>query len=189
MVKFTHLHVHSHFSFLDGMSKIPDLIKKAKKCGMYAMALTYHGNMYGIKEFLDESNKANEKINDEIKSLQKTLDSKQEDDKPITPERETQIQDRINELKSQIFKPIVGIEAYCAHKSRFEKDGRGWHLILLAKNKQGYKNLCKLSSLAFTEGFYYTSRLDHDLLEKYHEGIICSSACLGGEIPQKGMSL
>jgi DNA polymerase-3 subunit alpha len=185
MVKFTHLHVHSHFSFLDGMSKIPDLIKKAKKCGMYAMALTDHGNMYGIKEFLDESNKANEKTNDEIKALQKTLDSKQEDDQPITPERENQIQDRINELKSQIFKPIVGIEAYCAHKSRFEKDGRGWHLILLAKNKQGYKNLCKLSSYAFTEGFYYTSRLDHDLLEKYHEGVIACSACLGGEIPQK----
>ena len=152
---------------------------------MYAMALTDHGNMYGIKEFLDESNKANEKINDEIKALQKTLDSKQDDGQPLSPEKASEIQAEIESLKKQYFKPIVGIEAYCAHKSRFEKDGRGWHLILLAKNKQGYKNLCKLSSLAFTEGFYYTSRLDHDLLEKYHEGVIACSACLGGEIPQK----
>ncbi|MBR5027974.1 MAG: PHP domain-containing protein, partial [Bacteroidales bacterium] len=198
MVQFTHLHVHSHFSFLDGMSKIPDLIAKAKKCGMYAMALTDHGNMYGIKEFVDSSKKANEGIENQIKELKAKIepnknkkDDKNQNVEPLpepTPEEKAQYQAEIDELKKQIFKPILGIEAYCAHKSRFEKDTRGWHLILLAKNKEGYKNLCKLSSLAFTEGFYYNARVDHELLEKYHEGIICSSACLGGEIPRKIMA-
>ncbi len=188
MVQFTHLHVHSHFSFLDGMSKIPDLIAKAKKCGMYSMALTDHGNMYGIKEFLDESNKTNEKVNNEIKDLHKILETNQENGEPLSPERANEISDKVSNLKKLIFKPIVGIEAYCAHKSRFEKDTRGWHLILLAKNKKGYQNLCKLSSLAFTEGYYYNARIDHELIEKYHEGIIASSACLGGEIPRKIMA-
>ncbi len=181
MVKFTHLHVHSHFSFLDGMSKIPDLIDKAKRCGMYAMALTDHGNMFGIKEFLDYANGQNKALKEKIEGLTKYLAE--------TPdEKKAEIQKEIDNLNSQFFKPIVGTEAYCAHGSRFDKNSRGWHLILLAKNKQGYKNLCKLSSLAFTEGFYRTAQLDHELLEQYHEGIICSSACLGGEIPQKIMA-
>ena len=91
------------------------------------------------------------------------------------------------------FKPIVGIEAYCAHENLDEeilpghKRHRGWHLILLAKNQQGYHNLCKLSSLAFTDGYYFNARIDHKMLEQYHEGLICCSACLGGEIPQKIM--
>ena len=193
MVQFTHLHVHSHFSFLDGMSKIPDLIAKAKKCGMLSMALTDHGNMYGIKEFVDASNNTNEELNKEIKKLTEKIDPKDknkegEEATRLSSEEIAETQAKIAELKSQLFKPILGIEAYCAHKSRFEKDTRGWHLILLAKNKQGYKNLCKLSSLAFTEGFYYNARVDHELLEKYHDGIICSSACLGGEIPRKIMA-
>ena len=181
MVKFTHLHVHSHFSFLDGMSKIPDLIKKAKKNGMYAMALTDHGNMYGIKEFLDCANAENKALKEKISELTNSLANAADDKK-------AEIQAEIDTLGGQFFKPIAGIEAYCAHKSRFDKNSRGWHLILLAKNKQGYKNLCKLSSKAFTEGFYYTAQLDHELLEQYHEGIICSSACLGGEIPRKIMA-
>ena len=181
MVKFTHLHVHSHFSFLDGMSKIPDLIDKAKRCGMYAMALTDHGNMFGIKEFLDYANGQNKALKEKIGELTKSLAE-------APDEKKAEIQTEIDNLKGQFFKPIVGTEAYCAHGSRFDKNSRGWHLILLAKNKQGYKNLCKLSSLAFTEGFYRTAQLDHELLERYHEGIICSSACLGGEIPQKIMA-
>ena len=155
---FTHLHVHSHYSILDGMSKVPDLVDKCLKNGMYSMALTDHGNMFGIKEFADYVNKVNSQLS--------TQDS-------------------------QLFKPIYGIETYCAPVSIDKRDGRqdrGWHLILLAKNKQGYHSLCKLSSIAYTEGFYYNPRIDHSLLEKYHEGLICCSACLGGELPQKIMN-
>ena len=182
MPQFTHLHVHSHFSILDGMSKIPDLIAKCKKNGMYAMALTDHGNMYGIKELVDCANKENGKLKDKIKEQKAVLDNAGASD-----EERREAQAQIDVLEGQKFKPIIGTEAYCAHESRHIKDGRGWHLILLAKNKQGYKNLCKLSSIAFTEGYYYTARIDHELLERYHEGIICASACLGGEIPQKIM--
>ena len=152
-VEFTHLHVHSHFSILDGMSKIPELVDKCLRNGMHAMALTDHGNMFGIKELADYADKINK-------------------DGPV-------------------FKPIFGTEAYCAPVSIDKRDGRndrGWHLILLAKNKTGYKNLCKLSSIAYTEGFYYNPRIDHSLLEKYHEGLIACSACLGGEVPQKIMN-
>ncbi len=152
-IQFTHLHVHSHFSILDGMSKIPDLVDKCLKNGMHAMALTDHGNMFGIKELADYADKVNK--------------------------------DGAN------FKPIFGTEAYCAPVSIDKREGRndrGWHLILLAKNKTGYKNLCKLASIAYTDGFYYNPRIDHALLEKYHEGIIATSACLGGEVPQKIMN-
>ena len=152
---FTHLHVHSHYSILDGMSKIPDLVDKCIKNGMYSIALTDHGNMFGIKEFADYVKKVNSQL---------------------------------SASNSQLFKPIYGIETYCAPVSIDKRDGRqdrGWHLILLAKNKQGYHSLCKLSSIAYTDGFYYNPRIDHSLLEKYHEGLICCSACLGGELPQK----
>jgi len=185
-IKFTHIHVHSHFSILDGMSKIPDLVDKCKRCGMYAMALTDHGNMFGIKELSDYSNKVNGKIKDKIKEKEATLDkgdSTEEDKKVASAE--------IEKLKGQFFKPIFGTEAYCAPVDIAKRDGRqdrGWHLILLAKNKTGYKNLCKLASIAYTDGFYYNPRIDHSLIEKYHEGLICSSACLGGEVPQKIMN-
>ncbi len=145
MPNFTHLHVHTQYSILDGASNIPKLIAKTKEFGMNALAITDHGNMFGVKEFYDEA------------------------------------------LKQKI-KPILGIEAYVARNSRFNKktkeDRYGEHLIILAKNLTGYKNLVKLSSLAFIEGFYYKPRIDKELLEKYHEGLIVSSACLGGEVPQ-----
>ena len=183
-LKFTHLHVHSHYSMLDGMAKIPDLIQKCMKNGMTAMALTDHGNMYGIKEFSDCAGKINGEPKKKVKECEEALEKETDESK------KAQLREDLEKAKAKAeayvpFKPILGIEAYCAHKSRFEKDGRGWHLILLAKNKKGYQNLCKLSSLAFTEGFYGTARIDHELLEKYHEGIICSSACLGGEIARK----
>lgn len=165
---------------LDGMSQIPDLVKKCKQNGMYAMALTDHGNMFGIKEFLDIVKKENGKVKTAIKQQEAIAN-----DAEAQPEARQQAMEQIAALKQTIFKPIVGTEAYCAHQSRTIKDGRGWHLILLAKNQQGYHNLCKISSYAYTEGFYYTSRMDHELLERYHEGIICCSACLGGEVPQK----
>ncbi|MBR4772867.1 MAG: DNA polymerase III subunit alpha [Bacteroidales bacterium] len=167
MAQFTHLHVHSHYSMLDGMSKIPDLVDKARRDGMYALALTDHGNMFGIKDFLDTVSKVNK--------------SRAEGE--------------------PAFKPIVGTEAYCARRSLHDKDknlkeinpetGRdrivdssGYHLILLAKNLQGYHSLCKLASIAYTEGFYNRPRIDHEVLKQYHEGLIVCSACLGGEIPQ-----
>ena len=143
---------------------------------MNAIALTDHGNMYGIKELLDYCNQVNKKRKEQAEA----------DGVEYVP-----------------FKPIVGTEAYCARRGRHSKtseeayngegrkyviDRSGWHLILLAKNKKGYKNLCKIVSYSFMEDAYnYTPRIDKELLEQYHEGIICSSACLGGELPQKIM--
>ena len=196
MVNFTHLHVHSHYSVLDGMSKVPDLVNKAMKTGMYALALTDHGNMYGIKDFVDTVKGVNGKTKDKIKEQEKIL--AKED---ATEEEKSNATQKIEELKKQIFKPIIGIEAYCARRGLKLKDkdyreaspetgkmkivdNSGYHLILLAKNKKGYQNLCKLSSIAFIDGYYGSARIDKEVLEKYHEGIIASSACLGGEIPQ-----
>nr|MCR5014530.1 DNA polymerase III subunit alpha [Bacteroidales bacterium] len=180
---FTHLHVHSHYSILDGMSKVPDLVDKCLKNGMYSIALTDHGNMFGIKELADYASKVNGKVKDKIKEKEEVL--KKED---ATEEERQQAQSDIEKLKGQFFKPIYGIETYCAPVSIDKRDGRqdrGWHLILLAKNKAGYHSLCKLSSIAYTDGFYFNPRIDHKLLQQYHEGLICCSACLGGELPQK----
>ncbi len=196
MMNFTHLHVHSHYSMLDGMSKIPDLIKKAKKNGMYAMALTDHGNMYGIKDFVDTVAKENGKVKDKIKEQEAILKND-----GATPEEKQEAEYQIEQLKGQIFKPIIGTEAYCARRTLYDKDkdvkeinpetGRerivdssGYHLILLAKNYKGYHNLCKLASIAYTDGYYSRPRIDHNVLEQYSEGLIVCSACIGGEIPQ-----
>ncbi|MBP5135345.1 MAG: DNA polymerase III subunit alpha [Paludibacteraceae bacterium] len=189
MMNFTHLHVHSHYSILDGMSKVPDLIDKCMRTGMRAMALTDHGNMYGIKEFLDYADKVNGAPKKKVKECKEELEKETDETKRAELEKKLQeLQEKSDNFVP--FKPIVGIEAYCAHKSRFKEQdhSRGWHLILLAKNKTGYHNLCKLSSYAFIEGLYRNPRIDHELLEKYHEGVICSSACLGGEVPQKIMN-
>ncbi len=197
---FTHLHVHSHYSILDGMSKVPDLVNKAVGYGMPAIALTDHGNMYGIKEFLDYVKAVNGKPKAKLKDAKAALE------KETDPRRKEMLAVEVEQLKAKVdaytpFKPIVGVEAYCARRTRFDKDkdvkyidieGRerildssGWHLILLAKNKTGYYNLCRIVSLSFLEGFYNRPRIDKQLLEQYHEGLICCSACLGGEVPQK----
>ncbi|MBR1850271.1 MAG: DNA polymerase III subunit alpha [Bacteroidales bacterium] len=198
MTQFTHLHVHSHYSMLDGMSKIPDLVKKAKKNGMYAMALTDHGNMFGIKDFLDTVKKENGKVKDKIKEVQAKLELVADGSDPA---KQAELEEELSTLKGQIFKPIVGTEAYCARRTLHDKDknfrevnpetGReritdrsGWHLILLAKNLQGYHSLCKLASIAYTEGFYDRPRIDHEVLERYKDGLIVCSACIGGELPQ-----
>ncbi|MEA3444594.1 MAG: DNA polymerase III subunit alpha [Bacteroidota bacterium] len=145
MNDFVHLHVHTQYSILDGASNIPKIIAKAKGNEMKALAITDHGNMFGVKVFHKEA-------------------------------------------KKQGIKPILGCEVYVARNSRFEKteksDRSGHHLILLAKNLEGYKNLVKLISFSWIEGYYYKPRIDKELLRKYHEGIIASSACLGGEVPQ-----
>lgn len=195
-MNFTHLHVHSHYSMLDGMSKIPDLIKRAKKHGMYAMALTDHGNMFGIKDLVDACNKENGKVKELIKEQEAVL----KNDSAGVEERQ-EAERQIEVLKKQFFKPIIGTEAYCARRTLYDMDknvketnpetGRdrivdssGYHLILLAKNKQGYRSLCKLASLAYTDGFYNRPRIDRNVLEQYRDGLIVCSACLGGEIPQ-----
>ena len=152
MIPFVHLHVHSQYSILDGQAPVKTLVDKAIADGMRGMAITDHGNMFGIKEFHDYVNKLNKKRG-----------------------------------ADEQFKPIFGCEVYVANQSRhdrFDKRDNGNHLILLAKNLKGYKNLIKIVSHAWTEGMYYHPRTDHSELEKYHEGIICSSACLGGEVPQ-----
>lgn len=143
MPDFVHLHVHTQYSILDGAAAVKPLLKRAKALGMSALAITDHGNMYGVKNFHDTAAELG-------------------------------------------IKPILGCEVYVV-KNRFEKDKdekAGDHLILLAKNLEGYHNLCKMVSYSFTEGFYYKPRVDKQLLQDYHEGLICCSACLGGELPQ-----
>lgn len=148
-MQFTHFHVHSQYSILDGAASIPGLIEKAKADGQTALALTDHGNMFGIKLFYDT-------------------------------------------CRQKGIKPILGCEAYVARVSLYNKekpiDRSGEHLIILAKNLTGYLNLVKLCSTAFCDGFYYRPRIDKTQLEKHHEGLIISSACLGGEIDQKIMA-
>ncbi len=184
MDSFVHLHVHSHYSVLDGMSSIPGLVDKAAKSGMHALALTDHGNMYGIKEFFNYTKKKNGKIKEKISSLNKQLAKE-----GISEEDKVEILSQIEENKHKIFKPIFGCEAYVAKRGLLSKDGSedrsGYHLVILAKNKKGYHNLCKLVSTSWIDGMYYRPRIDHELLEKYSEGLIVSSACLGGEIHKK----
>ena len=156
-MKFTHLHVHSNYSRFDGLAKYRDIVDKCIATGMNAVAITDHGNMCGIKELFDYCKLINE---------ERSLDG-------IKP-----------------FIPIAGVEAYCARRGRHSMsdavDRGGWHVILLAKNKTGYQNLCRLVSASNQEdAFFVVPRIDHELLEQYHEGIICCSACIGGELPQK----
>ncbi len=183
MSDFTHLHVHTQYSTLDGASQIPALVDKAMADGMRAVAITDHGNMFGVKEFVNYIGKKNGKINDEIKALQKELKNPE-----ITEEQGTEIKAKIESAQKKLFKPIIGCEAYMAPGSRTEKmktdKPSRYHLILLAKNKTGYHNLVKLVSLGFIEGFYGRPRIDREILEKYKEGIIVASACLAGEIPK-----
>ena len=184
MDSFVHLHVHSHYSVLDGMSTISGLIDKASKNGMNAVALTDHGSMFGIKEFFNYAKKKNGKVKDQIAELNKQLAAE-----GLSDAEKAEIQKQIEETKGKLFKPIIGCETYVARRGRLMKDTpedrSGYHLVLLAKNKKGYQNLCKLVSMGYIDGMYYRPRIDHEILEKYSEGLIASSACLGGEIHKK----
>jgi DNA polymerase-3 subunit alpha len=182
--------VHTQYSLLDGQASIDSLIEKARNDGMNAIAVTDHGNMFGIKEFFNKVKKKNSKYLGVIKDCEREMQQLLVKENP-TPEEDERIQSlskKIKEEKSHLFKPIIGCECYCARNGRFNKSGKdelgGWHLILLAKTLKGYKNLIKMVSLAWTEGFYRNARIDKELLEKYHEDLIVCSACLGGEIPQ-----
>ena len=140
---FTHLHVHTEYSLLDGACRIDKLMARVKELGMDSIAITDHGVMFGAVRFYEEAKKAG-------------------------------------------IKPIIGCECYVARRGRTDKDPAkdrsSYHLVLLVKNDTGYRNLIKMVSLAYKEGFYYKPRIDHELLEKYHEGLVCLSACLQGKV-------
>ena len=191
MQDFVHLHVHTQYSILDGQASIPRLVDKAINDGMKGIAVTDHGDMFGIKEFFNYVNKKNGGTNALIKDLKKKLaelESKAEKDADVLSEI-TACNEQIAEAKKKLFKPIIGCEMYVAHRRLTDKDGKadqsGYHLIVLAKNLKGYHNLIKLVSKAWTKGFYMRPRTDRVELEKYHEGLIICSACLGGEVPRR----
>ncbi len=146
---FVHLHVHSHFSLLDGANRIGDIVSAAESCGMPAVALTDHGNMFGAAQFY-------------------------------------------RECRKRKVKPLIGLEAYVApgsrHERKREKGTAFYHFLLLARNEEGYRNLIKIASLAYMEGFYYKPRVDKELLSQHSAGIIASSACLSSEINRTAMS-
>lgn len=181
---FVHLHVHSQYSVLDGQASINALVDKAMADGMPGIALTDHGNMFGIKEFFNYVAKKNGKTKGAIKDALKAADeAAQAGDEATASEKRIEAE----ALEKKIFKPIFGCEVYVANNSlsdRGDKDDKGRHLILLAKNLKGYHNLVKIVSHAWTDGFYFHPRTDKQELRTYAEGLICCSACLGGEIPR-----
>lgn len=184
MLPFIHLHVHTQFSVLDGQASVPALVDKAIEDGMPGLAITDHGNMFGIKEFYNYAKKKNGKIKDQISEAEKALKEAEEKGDTAAIEENRQ---KIESLKKKIFKPIFGCEMYVALKSLHEhvdKKDTGRHLIVLAKNETGYHNLIKIVSQAWTEGFYSHPRTDKAALAAHSEGLIVCSACLGGEIPR-----
>ena len=190
MQDFVHLHVHSQYSILDGQASIQRLVDKAMADGMRGLALTDHGNMFGVKEFYNYVNKKNGKTKDEIKALKKRI-AALEGGTEVVENPEAELADckaKLAEAGQRLFKPIIGCEMYVAHRRLTDKEGKadqgGYHLIVLAKNLKGYHNLIKLVSKAWTEGFYMRPRTDRVELEKYREGLIVCSACLGGEVPR-----
>lgn len=205
MQDYVHLHVHSQYSILDGQASIPKLVDKAIRNHMRGMAITDHGNMMGIKEFFNYTNKicgnAKEIIKTEEVKLQSLQNGSYEPTKNkdgVNPDEGKTTQELIEQCQKVIkeqqhianFKPIFGCEMYVARRrdkslKKERSDQSGWHLIVLAKNEIGYHNLIKLVSRSWVDGFYMRPRTDHKDLEKYHEGLIVCSACIGGEIPQK----
>ncbi|MFV0365699.1 MAG: DNA polymerase III subunit alpha [Mangrovibacterium sp.] len=185
---FVHLHVHSQYSILDGLNKTVAIAEKAFADGQPAVALTDHGNMYGAKEFHNACKNARKNVLTKKLTEAKAKTGKKE----FTDQEEQELQEQVNAQFPSAFKPIIGVEAYCARRGHLRKDDKtdssGYHIILLAKNEVGYVNLLKLTSIASTDGFYYKPRIDKELLAQYHEGIIVSSACLGGEISQHIMN-
>ena len=191
MQDFVHLHVHTQYSILDGQASISRLVDKAMANGMKGIAVTDHGDMFGIKEFFNYVNKKNGGVNGEIKDLKKKI-AALESGKSDAEDPEAELaacKEQLEAAKKKLFKPIIGCEMYVARRRLFNKEGKpdqsGYHLVVLAKNLKGYHNLIKLVSKAWTEGFYMRPRTDRVELEKYHEGLIVCSACLGGEVPRR----
>ena len=236
MPEFVHLHVHTQYSILDGQASIPRLVDKAMADGQPGIAVTDHGNMFGIKEFYNYVKKQNGKKHDKIKKLEGLLAKlekllgevpdiriyaaeqrdelilldRRKNDSPEEAENYARIKGHVDDLETigkefdfdpaaghekiaalkakPDFKPIIGCEVYVARRRLQDKEGKpdqsGYHLILLAKNLKGYHNLTKIVSKAWTDGFYMRPRTDRTEIEKYHEGLICCSACLAGEVPR-----
>lgn len=186
MQPFIHLHVHSQYSVLDGQASVKALVDKAIVNGMRGIALTDHGNMFGIKELTDYVNKKNKDVDGEIKNLKKTIEELKSAD-AVDQEALSKAETALKEAESKIFTPIIGCEMYVADNDMTDRSNKkdiGRHLIVLAKNQHGYHNLIKLVSNAWTDGYYYHPRTDKKQLEKYHEDLIVCSACLGGEVPK-----
>lgn len=184
MHPFIHLHVHTQFSVLDGQASVSALVDKAIADGMKGLAITDHGNMFGIKEFFNYTKKKNGKTNDAIKAAKGELEKATADGNQKEIARLTQ---ELADLKEKLFTPIFGCEMYVANTvltEHTDKRDTGRHLVVLAKNETGYHNLVKIVSRAWTEGFYSHPRTDKQELAKHHEGLIVCSACLGGEIPR-----
>lgn len=197
MKDFVHLHVHTQYSILDGQASIPNLVEKALKDGMRGMAVTDHGNMMGIKEFYNYVKSKRKSAQSALKDLQEkllALDTAEDFGEYATREEAQKAleQQIATKKRAAEFKPIFGCEMYVARRGMRTKeckeDQSGWHLIVLAKNEKGYHNLIKLVSHAWVDGFYMRPRTDHAELEKYREGLIVCSACIGGEVPQKILS-
>ncbi|MFI3280934.1 MAG: DNA polymerase III subunit alpha [Rikenellaceae bacterium] len=194
MQNFVHLHVHTQYSILDGQANIAKLIDKAVADGMPGIAITDHGVMFGVKEFLNTLGKKKKGWKGEIEKLKKQNVALEVGTEVIEGEEPKISIEKNNEKIYLIgeklkFKPIIGCEVYVARRGLQRKeqksDQSGYHLILLAKNLKGYHNLIKIVSKGWTDGFYSRPRTDHKELQKYHEGLICCSACIGGEVSQK----
>ena len=191
MSRFVHLHVHSQYSILDGQASIQRLVDKAMDDGQPGIAVTDHGNMFGIKEFYNYVKKVKGKLKEKAAACEERLAALREGRETCDdPSAEiARCEKQLAELRGKLaFKPIIGCEVYVARRRLHDKEGKpdqsGYHLILLAKNLKGYHNLIKIVSKAWTEGFYMRPRTDRAELEKYHEGLICCSACLAGEVPR-----
>ncbi len=181
---FVHLHTHSQYSLLDGQAAVQKLVDKAVADGMPALALTDHGNMFGIKEFYNYVGKLNKKFKENAKEKREEADKARAEGHAAEAD---QLAAEAEALAHKHFKPILGCEMYVAERSMTEavdKKDIGRHLIVLAKNRAGYKNLIKLVSQAWTKGFYMHPRTDKASLAAHREGLIVASACLGGEIPK-----
>ena len=187
---FVHLHVHSQYSILDGQASIQKLVDKAMRDGQPGIALTDHGNMFGIKEFYNYVKKVKGKYKAQAAEAEARLAALVDGSQaPADPAEIARCRAELADLKRKAaFKPIIGSEVYVARRRMQDKEGKpdqsGYLLILLAKNLKGYHNLIKIVSKAWTEGFYMRPRTDRVELEKYHEGLICCSACLAGEVPR-----
>ena len=172
MQDFVHLHVHTQYSILDGQASIPRLVDKAIADGMKGIAVTDHGDMFGIKEFFNYVNKKNGKTNGEIKDLKKKIAGLEKGKIACeNPEEElAKAKEELAKANQKLFKPIIGCEMYVARRRLYNKEGNpdqsGYHLVVLAKNAKGYHNLIKLVSKAWTEGYYMRPRTDRVELEK-----------------------
>ena len=188
MPQFVHLHVHS---ILDGQASIQRLVDKAMADGQPGIAVTDHGDMFGIKEFYNYVQKVKGKCKDKAAEAEARIAALRDGTETCAdPAAEiAKCERQLEECRRKLaFKPIIGCEVYVARRRLHDKEGKpdqsGYHLILLAKNLKGYHNLIKIVSKAWTEGFYMRPRTDRTEIEKYHEGLICCSACLAGEVPR-----